>query len=300
MDPFPLPFERVRWRTRRLAVSDFRLVALRGLRVAREIALHDISRVEVEPSLLERLTGVGTLLVHSARAGDSVIRVPKVWRARSVALRVELLVSDIRGIPPADEIADASPSSLWPVSSSFRLQILVAPVILLLTVIVVGIGLSGHGVDVAYPVDDAVRPRGVRRSDAEIVAFMEREVLPWAREALAPLVGRNRVTCYTCHGRDAEARRWTMPAVAALPEPAVRAVAEAAGSDAQMRNALHGYLAEGDNQARAGYMRGVVMPGMAKLLRRPAYDFAQSYEYNRSRAAFGCYHCHMVSDEHSE
>jgi hypothetical protein len=42
-------------------------------------------------------------------------------------------------------------------------------------------------------------------------------------------------------------------------------------------------------------MRGVVIPGMAALLRRPAYDFAQTYEYNRSRAAFGCYHCHLVS-----
>jgi hypothetical protein len=62
-----------------------------------------------------------------------------------------------------------------------------------------------------------------------------------------------------------------------------------------VRNALHGYLAQGDNLAIAAHMRGVVTPGMASLLRRPVYDFAQTYEYNRSRAAFGCYHCHMVS-----
>jgi hypothetical protein len=297
MPRFPLPFERVRWRGRRLGISDFRLVVFRRGTVVREIALHDISRIDVEASPIERLTGIGTLLVHSARVRDAAIRVPALWRARHVALRVELLISDIRGIPPPDEIADASPSSLWSVSSSVRLQTtLVAPAILLLTVIAIGIGLGGHGVEVTYPVDDAIRPRGVRRSNAEIVAFMEREVMPWAREALAPVVGRNRVTCFTCHGRDAEARNWSMPAVAALPEPSVRAVAETAGSDAQVRNALHGYLAEGDNQARAGYMRGVVMPDMARLLRRPTYDFAQSYEYNRSRAAFGCYHCHMVSN----
>jgi hypothetical protein len=41
-------------------------------------------------------------------------------------------------------------------------------------------------------------------------------------------------------------------------------------------------------------MRQVVMPGMARLLHRPPYDFTRSYEYNRTRAAFGCYHCHRV------
>jgi hypothetical protein len=64
--------------------------------------------------------------------------------------------------------------------------------------------------------------------------------------------------------------------------------------DAQMRNAIYGYLAEPDKQARATYMREVVMPGMARLLRRQPYDFANSYAYNRQRAAFGCYHCHRV------
>ena len=46
-----------------------------------------------------------------------------------------------------------------------------------------------------------------------------------------------------------------------------------------------------------GYMREVVMPGMARLLHRPAYDFTRPYEYNRSRRALGCYHCHQVSLE---
>ena len=41
-------------------------------------------------------------------------------------------------------------------------------------------------------------------------------------------------------------------------------------------------------------MREVVVPGMSHLLRRPSYDFTQSYEYNRSRHALGCYHCHQV------
>ena len=169
-----------------------------------------------------------------------------------------------------------------------------APVLLVLTLAVIVISLGGHAVPIEYPANDAVRPGGVKRSDAEIRAFMENEVMPWARTALEPVVGRGNVTCETCHGRKPEARGYAMPAVSALPEPAVRQWAEAAGSDAQVRNALHGYLAEGDNLAIAAHMRLVVMPGMAALLRRPAYDFAQTYEYNRSRAAFGCYHCHLV------
>jgi hypothetical protein len=88
-----------------------------------------------------------------------------------------------------------------------------------------------------------------------------------------------------------------MPGVRALPEPALRlAGLERARSwlDPQVRNAVYGYLAEGDKQSIAAYMRQVVMPGMAKLMHRPAYDFAQSYGYNRERAAVGCYHCHLV------
>jgi hypothetical protein len=41
-------------------------------------------------------------------------------------------------------------------------------------------------------------------------------------------------------------------------------------------------------------MREVVMPGMAQLLGRPAYDFTQPYAFNRSHFTLGCYHCHQV------
>jgi hypothetical protein len=88
-----------------------------------------------------------------------------------------------------------------------------------------------------------------------------------------------------------------MPAVAALPQPDVRDEGwERYGGvmDAQMRNAIYGYLAESENQGRAGYMRERVMPGMARLLHRPAYDFTRTYAFNRSQLAFGCYHCHRV------
>lgn len=291
---FPLPFEQIRWRTRRFALSDFRFVALNGSTVTHEVAIYDVANVGVEPTLVERLTSIGTLVVRSSRPGDPEVRLRRVRAARRQALKLDLLIAEARGLPPSDAVAGLPLSSMWPVPVSLRLHaILAGPVIVLLTLVVIGIGLSGHTVPVDYPADDAIRPGGVRRPTPEILAFMEHDVMPWASEALAPVVGRNRVTCETCHGANADARDWAMPAVRALPEPAVRAL-EAVGSDAQMRNALHGYLAEGDNQAVAAYMRGVIVPGMAKLLRRPAYDFAQTYEYNRSRAALGCYHCHQV------
>ena len=88
-----------------------------------------------------------------------------------------------------------------------------------------------------------------------------------------------------------------MPAVAALPDPYVTSSGWEIYSgtmDAQMRNAIYGYAAESDNQTRAAYMREVVMPGMARLLHRPVYDFTRTYDYNRKILAFGCYHCHRV------
>jgi hypothetical protein len=151
---------------------------------------------------------------------------------------------------------------------------------------------------VFYAPDDAIAPNGQRRSRAEIEAFMVAEVMPFARRALGPLEGgADRVRCETCHGEDAQERGWQMPGVRALPEPELRlAGLEQAlfPIDPQMRNAIYGYLAHEGNQTIAGYMRAAIVPGMAKLLHRPAYDFTKSYGYNRARAALGCYHCHLV------
>ncbi len=123
--------------------------------------------------------------------------------------------------------------------------------------------------------------------------------MPFARRALAPIEGGARnVTCETCHGDDAAARQWKMPGVRALPEPEVRLAGmerSAFWLDPQVRNAVYGYLAEEDKLPTATYMRGVVMPGMAAVLHRPAYDFTRSYGYNRAHVAIGCYHCHLVN-----
>jgi hypothetical protein len=295
MSDFPLPWEHVRLRTRQLAVTDFRLVRLRRGRVSGEIALHDIASITVAPSAITRATSVGTLVLTSARAGDTELRIPRIVNARQAALRLHLLIGDIRGIPPGDGLEHLPMPSIWRVPTAEHLRIVfVGPILLLATAGVVVIGLSGQTIPVAYGPDDPIRPNGVKKSQSDIEAFMEHEVMPFARYALEPIVGKGNVRCETCHGENGRARGWAMPAVAALPEPAVRRVAAAAGSDAQIRNALHGYLAGSDKSRKADRMRGLVMPGMAALLRRPVYDFSHSYEENRARAAFGCYHCHMV------
>lgn len=295
MSDFLLPWEHVRLRTRRYAVTDFRIVTLRRGRVSGEIALHDIASITVAASALTRATSLGTLVISPARSEDPALRIARVANVRQAALKLNLLLGDIRGIPPGDNMEHLPMPSIWRVPTSEHLRIvLVGPALLLITVAVVVIGLSGHTVQVAYGPDDPIRPNGVKRSRADIEAFMEHEVMPFARHALEPIVGKGNVRCETCHGPDGKGRNWAMPAVSALPEPTVRRVAAAAGSDSQIRNALHGYLAESDNQRKADRMRGVVMPGMAALLRRPVYDFSHSYEENRERAAFGCYHCHMV------
>src|SRR5262249_37534167 len=157
-------------------------------------------------------------------------------------------------------------------------------------VFVIAISLHGKAGAVIYPADDAIYPAGVKRDREAIVRFMESEVLPWARAVLAPLKGGPQaVSCETCHGIDhGPARQWRMPAVAALPQPDVISrgwEVYSGGMDAQMRNAIYGYIAESDNQAKAAYMREIVMPGMARLLRRPPYDFTRSYDYNRTHFA---------------
>jgi hypothetical protein len=312
MSLFPLPWERVLWsgRPHRLSaaarrrenyfVTDFRVVVQQG-EVEREIALYDIDEAEVMTLGLDRYLRRRSVVVGSRRPHHTPLVLRCVKQAPQVAALLTLLSSNAPGAPIDDSLVAAAmaggPSDPFPPVTP---KGVVAPALAVLALAAVAIGLHGKELSVTYPQDDAIYPGGQKRSRDEIVSFMERTVMPWAKEVLGPLKGGpDRVTCRTCHGRDAEARQWRMPAVRALPEPGLRAGGfERYGTlllDAQMRNAIYGYLAQDDNQERAIYMRKVVMPGMARLLHRPAYDFTQSYRYNRSGFAFGCYHCHLVS-----
>ena len=303
----PLPWERLLWSSRpwrpapwiageRYVLTDFRL-----LRICRsetqEIALDDVADIRRIESRADRILGTSTIIVHARQRRTAPVVLSAVRRGAPLAALLELLAGDPRA--PRDPEAVRSALAWEPRRPSFALREALAGFMAILAVIfAVVIGLHGKTAAIDYPADDAIRPRGARRSDAEIVRFMEAEVMPWARVTLGRLKGgAERVTCETCHGLQARARHWQMPAVSALPQPVIRDSGwetYTTGMDAQMRNAIYGYLAESDNQAKAAYMREVVMPGMARLLHRPAYDFTRPYEYNRTQHALGCYHCHQV------
>ena len=312
-ETFPLPWEQVLWsaspsfptsmahpRTT-YAFTDFRLAVLRADRIVQELPLDELDRVRLTQSWRQRLTGTSTVRVTSRRDG-SVCELADIHHGPQLALILQLRVAGLLGDDAKDIDVDFVRGALGPSSPS-----LLRPHqgILLVATLAFALAFAGAGMarheplpPVTFSADDPIAPQGRQRSTDEIAAFMERDVMPFARRVLAPLVGgADEVTCETCHGADAANRRWKMPGVRALPQPELRfAGLERARLwlDPQIRNAVYGYLAEEDNQSIAAYMRHVVMPGMAKVMHRPAYDFAQSYGYNRSRAAVGCYHCHLV------
>jgi hypothetical protein len=299
----PLPWERLLWSGRpafpcvsnaRFLLTDFRLVRLMRDR-AEEVALHDIAEIQRTESGLDGVWGTSTIVVRT-RSGES-LGLSGVRRGAQLAAALELLSEDRAGRLDLSAVQAALAQDPRGATAGYR-AILAGTAVVLIAVTAAAIGLHGNSVAVSYSPFDPIYPNGHKRDRADIVRFMEREVMPWARRTLGPIKGGpDRITCQTCHGRHAAASEWQMPSVAALPEPDVREFGwEQYGGtmDAQMRNAIYGYAADSEKQARAGYMRDIVMPGMAHLLHRPPYDFTKPYEYNRSRLAFGCYHCHKV------
>jgi hypothetical protein len=302
----PLPWEQLLWRSRprrlrpwlsgeRYYLTDFRLVRQSPC-CPDEIDLDDIGDIERTETRLDRWLGRSTLVIQPRTDDRPAFVVADVPRGEQLAAVLELLASDRRAA--ADRGALLAALYWKPHSAPVWREALGAIAAVLIAISAVLIGLRGQPIAIVYRPDDPIRPNGIKRSREEISAFMEREVMPWARRALAPIVGgADRVSCDTCHGELAEVRDWQMPAVAALPEPLVKERGfeiYSAGMDPQLRNAIYGYLAEPDKSAKAAYMREVVLPGMAALLHRPAYDFTRSYEHNQSRNALGCYHCHRV------
>ncbi len=305
MNPL-LPWERLLWSSRPLRVrawlsgeryylTDFRLVRESPCG-ADELAIQDVGDVDRTESRLDRILGTSTVVVHAKRDNRPPLVVADVRGGAQLAAALELLATD----PATASDHDAIRSALaWdPRAPAIYREAVGAICAVIVAMTAVVLGLHGRSSVVTFAADDVVRPNGVKRSTEDIGRFMEQDVMPWARAILGRIVGGpDRVTCATCHGSRAELRHWTMPAVAALPEPDVRDRGfeiYSAGMDAQMRNAIYGYISESENSAKAAYMREVVMPGMAALLRRAPYDFTRSYEVNRSRNALGCYHCHRV------
>lgn len=303
MDAPLLPWERRLWSGRsvpdwrsRYLLTDFRLLHT-GPENSDELLAQDVGDIRRTESALERIFGLSTIVVHARGGRRRPIVLRRIRRGQQLAAVLELMAND----PLAQLDAETVDAILaWEPRAErhgFR-EAFIALVTVFVAVIAVGAGLHGRAAGVTYSSEDAIYPSGEKRPHDEIVRFMEAEVMPWAREALGPLKGGpDRITCNTCHGGSPSERGWAMPAVAALPQPEVamrgwETYSEA--MDAQTRNAIYGYVAEADNQTKAAYMREVVMPGMARLLHRPPYDFTRPYDYNRTRLAFGCYHCHRV------
>ncbi len=305
MDVPLLPWERLLWRGRalpagrgRYALTDVRLLANIARDTREELLLQDVGEIQRTETLFERVFGLSTIAVQARDARRAPILFRRIRRGAQLAAILEL----VAGEPPGTLDAEAVRAALAWEPRTERHGIREAFIVLVAAfaaVFAVGVGLHGTAAGISYASDDAIYPNGEKRDHEAIVRFMETSVMPWAREALGPIKGgADKITCETCHSKAAGERAWRMPAVAALPLPdmAVRGwETYSTGMDAQTRNAIYGYVAEADNQTKAAYMREVVMPGMSRLLHRPAYDFTKPYEYNRTRAAFGCYHCHQVS-----
>ncbi len=284
---------------RRYLLTDLRITST-AHGVTRELALDDVGDVHRSQTAMQRVFGLSTIEVRPRDARRSSVVLRHVRRGAQLAALVELLATDPAARVHADAAATAQATMAWEPRVRLRgkREALTGIAAIVLSIIAVLAGLHGRTAAIAYPKDDAIYPRGVKRDHADIVRFMQTEVMPWARQALAPIAGSpGNVTCGTCHGAQPGADAWRMPAVSQLPRPVVRTAGwENYGGpmDAQMRNAIYGYSAEPAKVSRAAYMREIVMPGMARLLHRPAYDFTRTYEYNRERFAFGCYHCHKV------
>jgi hypothetical protein len=299
----PLPWERLLWKGRswplrreHYILTDFRLV--RATRAGTDdILIQDIHEIQRSETPIDRLLGTSTLVIRSHDRRVSPLALHRVRHGAQLAALLELLAGDTQAAVSADAVRAAL---AWePTIGSGMYRAAFTSLFVVVTVLfTVAISLHGKISTIAYPDDDAIYPGGEKRTRAEILHFMEDVVMPWARQALGPVVGGpNRVSCATCHGTDAPFRGWQMPSVPALPAPALADRGweiYSASMDSQTRNAIYGYVAEAGNQPKAAYMREVVMPGMANLLHRPVYDFTKPYDYNRTRLAFGCYHCHRM------
>ena len=310
MQDMQLPWERLLWSGRpaffglpreRYTLTDLRLVRSAGVDVD-ELLLHDITDINRTESRVDRIVGTSTLVVHPRDTRRAPLVLRRVRHGQQLAALLEWLSCQTGEPPVGFDAAAVKAAIAWNPQGRSRAPMEAFASLVAGVVLVFGVAIGLHGKTsppATYSPDDSIYPNGIKRTDTEIVRFMESEIMPWARATLGPLKGgSDRINCETCHAADARSRAWRMPAVAALPQPDLRDRGwELYGGtmDAQMRNAIYGYLAESDKQTKAAYMREIVMPGMARLLHRPAYDFTQPYEYNRSRLAFGCYHCHRVN-----
>ena len=231
---FPLPWEQVLWsstpafplsvsrRGTNYAFTDFRLVVSRRNRTIDELALHDIESVRLTQSRWQRLAGTSTVRVSSRRS-RAPLELANIRHGPQLALILQLRATDVFGDGVEGDRPGIFPKrsrdlvlrrscaltrgSCSPQSASSRSCSRLS-------------ALRGcrHCHRCTTKRTIRLRRTAAAARAARSAAFMERDVMPFARTALGPLVGgQDNVTCATCHGNDAEQRRWQMPGVRALP-----------------------------------------------------------------------------------
>ena len=219
---FPLPWEQVLWssapafpvsilrRGTEYAFTDFRLVVNRRHCTVNELALHDIESVTLTQTRWQRATGTSTVCVCSRRNG-ATLELTNIRHGPQLALILQLRATELFSDDARQLDAEFFRSALGPDAPSLlrprRGFVLASTLAFALVFCIIGLARHSSLPPVVYADDDAVAPHGTRRSTDQIAAFMEREVMPFARHALGPLVGgAANVTCETCHGEDAKQR----------------------------------------------------------------------------------------------
>ena len=178
-------------------------------------------------------------------------------------------------------------------------EALTAIAVMLVALVAVAVGLHGKSRAIAYPEDDAIYPKGEKKDRQEIVRFMERTVMPWARVALAPdhgVIGTSHVRhlprCPTgaerlahAGSRDAATARDPRGRLGALRRRHGRADAQ---RDLRLRRpppTTWSAPLTCERWSCPAWLPSSTVPPTISLERT---------EYNREQFAFGCYHCHKV------
>lgn len=270
------------------------------------LPLAAVERLEIKRSAWQRALGVGDILLYAHSVPAPVMRLVNISEPETAARRIQHQMSgaSVKAVPSAAIHPPVSVEQLL-AQDERRVQralSIAAAALILAAALAAALHTSSqreHAVHPVYAENDPIYyPDGTRKPFLSVKAYMQARVMPFAKEALGPVVGDENVRCETCHGENPEARRYRMPAVSALPNsrrPGKSAQRSAASTDQQIHNAIVGHAHDFENALIAEQMRRVVLPGMAKLLNRPVYDRSKTYRFNKANVAFGCYHCHQLN-----
>src|SRR5262249_61033954 len=130
-----------------------------------------------------RLVGTSALTVHGRRPSVRPLVLASIPSGVQLAALIELLSGDPRASIDRDAVRAALSWDPRPPGGDLR-KAVASVAAALFAVSAVAIGLHGTATPVTHAPDDAITPNGMKRSQTEIIQFLEREVMPWARPTL--------------------------------------------------------------------------------------------------------------------